>query len=66
MLAIAAHYFTQDATVLVLDPLDAMIDMVKQIAKDPLSAATDKVDTAGVMSFAQKVDEKDLSKEDKV
>lgn len=52
MLAIAAHYFTQDATVLVLDPLDAMIDMVKQIAKDPLSAATDKVDTAGVMSFA--------------
>lgn len=52
MLAIAAHYFTKDASDLVLEPLERMIEKVTMIAKNPLSAATDKIDSAGVMSFA--------------
>jgi len=56
VLAIAAHYFTKDASVLVLEPLERMIEKVTLIAKNPLAAATDQIDNAGVMSFAKKDD----------
>ncbi len=53
VLGIAAHYFTKDASTLVLEPLERMIEKVQLIAKNPLAAATDQIDQAGVMSFAK-------------
>lgn len=41
VLGIAAHYFTKDASHLVLEPLERMIEKVQLIAKNPLAAATD-------------------------
>lgn len=41
VLGIAAHYFTKDASALVLEPLERMIEKVQLIAKNPLAAATD-------------------------
>lgn len=52
VLAISSVYFTKDAQVLVLDPLERMIEKVKIIASNPMSAATDEVNLAGVYSFA--------------
>lgn len=58
MLGLASIYFTKDAQELVLDPLEAMIEKIKMIAKDPLSAASEeKVQGAGVMSFKSQQDE---------
>jgi hypothetical protein len=37
---------------MVLDPLERMIEKVKIIAANPMSAATDEVNLAGVYSFA--------------
>ena len=37
---------------MVLDPLERMIEKVKVIASNPMSAATDEVNLAGVYSFA--------------
>lgn len=37
---------------MVLDPLERMIEKVKVIAQNPMSAATDEVNLAGVYSFA--------------
>jgi len=51
VLGLASIYFTQDAQRLVLDPLERMIEKIKAIAKDPLIAARDEVNEAGVMSF---------------
>ena len=45
-------YFTEDARNMVLDPLERMIEKVKIIASNPMSAATDEVNLAGVYSFA--------------
>jgi len=36
---------------MVLDPLDRMIEKVKLIAKNPLAAASDEINNAGIMSF---------------
>jgi hypothetical protein len=52
VLAIASVYFTKDAQDMVLDPLERMIEKVKIIASNPMSAATDEVNLAGVYSFA--------------
>ena len=54
VLGLASIYFTKDAQELVLDPLERMIEKVKLIAKNPLAAATDEVNEAGVMSFLSK------------
>ena len=54
VLGVASIQFTKDATELVLDPLERMIEKVKLIAKNPLAAATDEIDQAGVMSFMNK------------
>jgi hypothetical protein len=47
----------------VLDPLERMIEKVKLIAKNPLAAATDEIDQAGLMSFMNK-EEKTLDKKE--
>ena len=39
---------------MVLDPLERMIEKVKLMAQNPLAAASDEVDNAGVFSFADK------------
>ena len=52
VLAISSIYFTKDAQDMVLDPLERMIEKVKIIASNPMSAATDEVNLAGVYSFA--------------
>ena len=36
---------------MVLDPLERMIEKVKLIAKNPLLAASDEVNEAGIMSY---------------
>lgn len=58
VLSLASIYFTKDAQVLVLDPLERMIEKVKLIAKNPLAAATDEVHEAGVMSFMSQKENK--------
>lgn len=70
VLSIAAITFTKDAQVMVLDPLERMIEKVKMIAKNPLSAASDEINEAGIMSFMNKSEqggknEKDLKEENK-
>jgi len=54
VLSIATITFTKDAQVMVLDPLERMIEKVKMIAKNPLSAASDEINEAGIMSFMNK------------
>lgn len=58
VLSIASFYFTKDAQELVLDPLERMIEKVKIISQNPMSAATDEVNYAGVFSFANTEEEK--------
>jgi len=47
---------------MVLDPLERMIEKVKIIASNPMSAATEEVNLAGVYSFAQSDNKKSLLK----
>jgi hypothetical protein len=61
----ASIYFTKDAQVLVLDPLERMIEKVKLIAKNHLAAATDEVHEAGVMSFMNKNDDKGIDEKER-
>jgi hypothetical protein len=63
VLGLASVYFTKDAQTLVLDPLERMIEKIKAIAKNPLVAATEEVNEAGVMSFMSK-NETGMSKKD--
>jgi len=44
ILSVAAITFTKDAQVMVLDPLERMIEKVKLIAQNPLAAASDDID----------------------
>lgn len=50
VLTIASIYFSDDANKLVLDPISRMLEKVRLIAKDPLVAASDEVEAAGVLS----------------
>lgn len=43
VLSIASFFFTNDANVLVLSPLERMLEKVKLIAKNPLAAGSDEV-----------------------
>ena len=52
VLTLAAIFFTQDANVLVLAPLERMLEKVKLIARNPLAASSDEVDEAGFYSMA--------------
>jgi hypothetical protein len=65
VLSVASHYFTKDAQELVLDPLERMIEKVKIISQNPMSAATDEVNYAGVFSFANTEDEKKIMRKSK-
>ena len=54
VLSIAAIMFTSDANRLVLSPIERMLEKVKLIAKNPLAAASDEVESAGVLSMLAK------------
>ena len=55
VLAIASIVLTNDANRLVLAPIERMLEKVKLIAKDPLAAASEQVDNAGIYTMmAQK------------
>jgi class 3 adenylate cyclase len=58
VLGLASIYFTKDAQELVLDPLERMIEKIKAIAKNPLVAATEEVNEAGIMSFMSNSEDK--------
>jgi hypothetical protein len=45
--------FTSDANNLVLAPIERMLEKVKLIAKNPLAAASDEVDNAGILSMLE-------------
>ncbi len=51
VLTIASIFFSDDANKLVLNPIERMLEKVKLIARDPLAAASDEVETAGMHSM---------------
>ena len=58
VLSIASIMFTSDANRLVLSPIERMLEKVKLIARNPLAAASDEVENAGVLSMLAKEEEK--------
>jgi len=56
VLGIGSIYFSQDANKLVLSPIERMLEKVKFIAKNPLAAATDDIESAGVHSHIAHVE----------
>lgn len=46
--------FTNDANTLVLNPIERMLEVVKLIAKNPLAAASDEIQKAGMLSMLEK------------
>jgi len=58
VLGVGSIFFTSDANKLVLNPIERMLEKVRFIAKNPLAAATDEVDTAGMMSLMHKQETK--------
>jgi len=53
MLALSSIYFTKDSQLLVLDPLESLIEKINLLARDPLAASSDEVEQAGIYSFAK-------------
>ena len=53
VLSIGSYYFTNDANVLVLNPIERMLEIVKLIAKNPLAAASDEVQKAGMLTLLE-------------
>lgn len=51
VLSIASIYFSNDATVLVLNPIERMLEKVKLISRNPLAAASDEIEQAGMLSM---------------
>lgn len=45
VLTLGAIYFTKDANELVITPIEKMVDKVKKIAKNPITASEDKSKT---------------------
>lgn len=64
VLAIAAVYFQKDANNLVLYPIERMLEKVRMIAKNPLAAAGDDVEMAGVMSMMHNQEKKNNKTDD--
>lgn len=57
VLTLASIYFTKDAQVLVLDPLERMMEKVKLIAKNPMTATKeDEVNEAGFMTMMDQLE----------
>jgi hypothetical protein len=50
VLSIASYVFINDANTLVLNPIERMLEKVRLIQKNPLAAASDEVQSAGVLS----------------
>jgi hypothetical protein len=65
VLGIGSIYFSQDANNLVLSPIERMLEKVKFIAKNPLAAATDEIESAGVHSHLQHVEDMKKAKNKK-
>ena len=65
VLSIASYYFTNDANTLVLNPIERMLEKVRLIAKNPLAAASDEVQKAGVLSVLAKEEESKGKKKNK-
>jgi len=59
VLAIGSIFFSSDANNLVLNPIERMLEKVKFIAKNPLAAASDEIEQAGMMSLMHKQSQKD-------
>ncbi len=53
VLSIASYFFTNDANTLVLNPIERMLEIVKLIAKNPLAAASDEVQKAGMLTLLE-------------
>ena len=51
LLTIGALFFSRDAEILVLNPIERMIEKVKVIAKNPLAAASGEIENAGFLSM---------------
>jgi class 3 adenylate cyclase len=62
VLGIGSVYFSQDANNLVLSPIERMLEKVKFIAKNPLAAATDDIESAGVHSHIHNVEQQKTKK----
>jgi hypothetical protein len=62
VLGIGSIYFSSDANKLVLNPIERMLEKVRFIASNPLAAATDEVDSAGMMSLMHKQETKAQNK----
>jgi hypothetical protein len=58
VLAIASIIFSRDSQKLVLDPLERMIEKVRVISENPMSAASESINTAGIYSFADSISKK--------
>ena len=61
MLTIGAFMFTKDATDLVIEPIEQMMEKVKRIAKNPLEAAKEEENEAAALYRAEK-NEAELNK----
>ena len=51
VLAISSMGFSKDSQTYILDPMERMMEKIKIIAANPMSAATEEVGIAGVYSF---------------
>ena len=51
VLAISSMGFSKDSQTYILDPMERMMEKIKIIAANPMSAATEEVGVAGVYSF---------------
>lgn len=54
LLSIGALFFSRDAEILVLNPIERMIEKVKIIARNPMAASSGEMENAGIMSVMQK------------
>ncbi len=64
VLSIGSIFFSSDANTLVLNPIERMLEKVKLIASNPLAAASDEVDTAGVLSLIHTKEQEKKSKKE--
>jgi hypothetical protein len=51
VLSIASIYFMKDSQNLVVDPLERMIEKVKLMSSNPLAAATEEINEAGIFTY---------------
>ena len=54
VLTLGSIYFTKDAQTMVVDPLERMIEKVKLMTKNPMAAATEEINEAGIFTYMGK------------